>query len=613
MTDHMSTEFWLKCMGKSLPRAVAQPVQPMRVIEGTGSLHPHVVHGKLPKGAEVGLRLDGRRIVLEATADSGSSVPTARFYDDRDESLVLSVPDDVRQRLPVNEPCWTMLVSTENRLELMPIRVEEHQADTLGPRSFDEVCFSEERNTPEVVRHVVKGLEHAEWTADRIMELENLLCAKPFARDPVPELATGNDWVAWKARREIMAKPTPDDRALHLHLIKDVFDGQQEDGSWEGSVAKTGYGILQALAIRVPRDDPRILKAAEWLLERSQPERRPGMWMAREQQLNTWNRRDNTKTSWTEPDFDSFEGGLGVAHEREFVMQEAGQRVIPTCARGYSGLCDAMMHISAIAADALCQCGHADHPRVKDYFHSMTQLAAMFGYFYSCWGILDFHRGLEERGDAEPDFDLPERKEEYDIALRAIPYGYGRDADDLLFLAGCPQAAGVHRPDLADTNGWFPYTWHEIGVENHYALIGAYWQNADCWARSNRALAQYPGCVGSLTEFFALFQCHLYQTSLGEWSQGTPGGILRFITETTRLARTRDRVDASPLLRFAKLMVLRTVPWLREHQKKDGLWHHEDLPRWGDAVGYPAMGPRLGTYHILTALHAFGLLGRLRP
>ena len=60
-------------------------------------------------------------------------------------------------------------------------------------------------------------------------------------------------------------------------------------------------------------------------------------------------------------------------------------------------------------------------------------------------------------------------------------------------------------------------------------------------------------------------------------------------------------------------MVLKTIPWLREHQKEDGLWHHEDIARWGENARHPAMSPRLGTYHIVAALDAFGLLDRLQP
>jgi hypothetical protein len=234
----------------------------------------------------------------------------------------------------------------------------------------------------------------------------------------------------------------------------------------------------------------------------------------------------------------------------------------------------------------------------------------MFGYFCACWGILDFGEVVEALTGGGLDFD--QRSEEQSIALRSIPYGYGRDADDLRFLARVPQCPGIHRPDLADTNGWSPYEWRDIGSRDHYAVVGSYWENADCWAKTNRALAQFPGYRGSIAEFLALFQCHLYQTSLGEWDQGFPAGILRWIAEVTRRARAEHAIEDAPLLRFAKLMVLRTVPWLREHQHGSGLWRHDGLGRHGDGTRFQPLSPQLATYHIVSVLDAFGLLGKLR-
>lgn len=608
MPHPLSPESWLSCMGKDLPRAPVQPAQPMRVIEGQGQPHPHVVHGKFPEGSRIALKLCGGRILLVTATQSGADVPGARFHDDRDDRVVLDFPPDMRKLLPPRDPCWTMLVSGEEGMEVIPIRVEEHDADLLGPRIFDELIPSDGARPAQIVRHIVKGPEYAGWTPERLAELEQLLCSEPFAHDPLPQLSTGNDWVGWQTRREALSQPAGGDQELQQSLVDEVFSSQRGNGSWNDSVTETGYGILQAVAVGLSLDDSRIRMAAEWLVAQPQPAGRPGMWMAGARQLEEWN---TAMSGPADTDRGGFDVGRGVDAEKQFVMQEANQRVIPTCTRGFSGVCDAMMHISAIAADALCRCGYDGHPRVRDYMDTLTQLASMFGYFCSCWGILNYGRTVEPRGDREPDFNLPIRKEEHEVALRSIPYGHGRDADDLLFLANCPQTAGLHRPDLADTNGWSPYTWRDIGADNWYPLVGAYWQNADCWARSSRALTQYPGCEESLSEFFALFQCHLYQTSLGEWDQGSPAGLLRFVTEVTRLARQRKPVPDSDVLRFARLMVLRTVPWLRENQHDDGLWNHEDIPRWGDTASHPALSPRLNSYHIVSALRTFGLLGRL--
>jgi hypothetical protein len=567
----------------------------------------HVVGRRFPAGTTVGFRLRGQHVVLEQ-APEGEVTRQATFWDDRDPPLELRLSHEVLQALGVRDSWFGMLFDTGERLELLPIRVEEHGPDVLGPRLIDELEVPKNEGCPTtIVRHVVKGYSYGEWTPERHRELEDMLCSEPFRADPIELLADGDDWVGWKVRNEILRVPGPDDAKLRGRFVGEVFEGQGENGSWEDSPLKTAYGILRALSVNVPPEDPGVQRAAGWLLDWPQPIGRPGVWMLSERHLQEWN---DGKEGEVGKGPESFT--IGTSDEEAAVVREAGlQQVVPSCARNYSGLCDAMLHVSATAADALCRCGHTDHPRLKDYVNSMLQLGGMFGYFCACWGILDFDREIEERQGREPDFNR--RTEEYEIALKSIPYGYGRDSDDLHFLAWCPQCPGVHRPDLADTNGWSPYEWQDIGATDHFALVGSYWQNADCWAKTNRALAQFPACRGSITEFFALFQCHLYQTPLGEWDEGFPAGIFRWIAEVTRVARSEHAIDEAPLLRFARLMLLKTVPWLREHQGEDGLWDHHELPRWGGGERWPPPSPRLCTYHIVSVLDEFGLLAKLRP
>lgn len=372
-----------------------------------------------------------------------------------------------------------------------------------------------------------------------------------------------------------------------------IFAGQVENGSWDDSVVKTAYGILRALSIQIPPDDARIQKAAQWLLDWPEPVGRPGMWMQAKEHILEWNAIKNGEV---QTDRDSYFNTPPFTEEDYALCRgQEQQQVIPTCPRNNPAGCHSrILHPSATVADALCRCGYADHPRVRDYANTILQVGGMFGYFCSCWGIADFGVDIEDlRGNA-PDFN--QRTEEHEIALKSIPYGYARDEVDLLILARHPQYPGVHRPDLADTNGWVPYEWKEIGIENHFALVGSYWQNGDCWAKTNRALSQFPTWSGTIAEFFALFQCHLYQTPLGEWNQGFPAGIFRWIAEVTRTTRAKHSFEDSSLLRFAKLITLKTVPWLREHQKEDGLWHHNELPRFGGGKQNRPPSSRLGTY-----------------
>ena len=145
-----------------------------------------------------------------------------------------------------------------------------------------------------------------------------------------------------------------------------------------------------------------------------------------------------------------------------------------------------------------------------------------------------------------------------------------------------------------------PFLWYAIpGERRAFALVGTGWQNGDCWVKINRALSQHPSCPGSLTERQAVYQASRYQTSLGEWDQGFPAGMLAFLS-------VYDHATA-------RALAIKSVPWLRLHQGDDGLWHQETLPR--SVRGQPAQPaePRLATYHIVAALERFNLLDGLRP
>ena len=108
-------------------------------------------------------------------------------------------------RVPVSEQAAsiisrtvTVLVAGSGRGRLLPVKVQEHSPDVLGPRFIDELkdkC---------IVRHAVPGLPVHDWSDEAVAELMSLLCAEPFAADPVEALADGRDWVAWMTRNRIL-------------------------------------------------------------------------------------------------------------------------------------------------------------------------------------------------------------------------------------------------------------------------------------------------------------------------------------------------------------------------------------------------------------------------
>jgi hypothetical protein len=613
--DPLSVEFWAALMGCDLEGAPAGPLQPVRIRDGKITVHGGHVRWRFEPGTRVGPVAEGGRIAFAPT-EGGVEVE-----DDWGKPYTFDLAEDALALLPDGGKPAAMVVGRGKQMELVALRIEEHEPDPLGPRLVDEMRTSEGR-AHLLVRHVVKGYAQDEWTAERLRSLESLVCSEPLGIDPVPGLGQGDDWVGWKVRHEVLKEPAADDEALRQRLETEVFAGRAEDGSWDASPLRTAYGVLRALATDVPAGDERVQRAAQWLLDWPEPDGRPGMWLTDERRLRQW---DGARAGDRPGGADSLRGVEDHVTEDEvrWSREDPQQQVIPICARHYGGLCDAMMHVTGTVMDALCRCGHAEHSRVKNAASAMLRMGGYFGYFCSCWGILDFDYSLAGTPEAEPDFDDPNRAPEgilatlpdgstaYDVALRSLPYGYGRDGADLMALAHDPNFAGEHRPWLADTNGWVPYGWRETGVADHYALVGSYWQNADCWAKVNRGLSQLPGWPGTVAAFMGLFQCHLYQTALGTWDQGYPAGLLCQIADMTRLARQRP-TDARELY-LARAMVLKTVPWLRHNQKEDGLWHHEELPCERGYDRFPCIGPRLASYHVVSVLDEFGLLEGLRP
>ena len=85
----------------------------------------------------------------------------------------------------------------------LPLAIEEHSADILGPRFVDEL------RADCVVRHSIPGPPRDGWDAGRIHRLEHLLCSEPFRVDPISAIGECDDWVAWMTRNRVLDRPAP--------------------------------------------------------------------------------------------------------------------------------------------------------------------------------------------------------------------------------------------------------------------------------------------------------------------------------------------------------------------------------------------------------------------
>jgi hypothetical protein len=582
----INAESWAVLMGRDMERADLQPLQSVQLYGDRAIKLSNQTLKALGFSKQDRLRVkvkNGRCLLCKATS-RGSALQGGR----------VRVSARAAEAMSRNGGTCVIVGSREGQAEIMPVRVEEHGPDVLGPRFVDEL------SAQGVLRHATPGLPRQGWTPKALGELEGLLCSEPFCTDPVAVVAKGDDWVGWMTRNRLLEEPGPGDEELRERLVREVLYGREADGTW-GAVPATAYAILRLLALGEPVSSDAIQQAASWLLSLPEPPPRPGMWMLTPEYLTEWlskrqpgDSRDfgPTDFQWTGPDEEiNFFCWDFPAHEQDQFRGQEMQRVIPTCARHHAPACEPrMVHTSALVAHALLRCGYADDARLRRYVNTVFHLGGEWGYWCGC-GALGLYDSDIPAVEDDPDFDVRAAAEDGQLNLR--PWRWSADTAECALLANQPNAPerGTHLE---------PFSWHRLpGQEGAFALLGTGWQNGDCWAKTNRALAQHPSCRGSLVEDLAIFQASRYQTSLGEWDQAFPAGMLAFLSVYS---------DAE-----AKSLVAKTVPWLREHQADDGLWHHEELPRndWGKPAAPPE--PRLATYHILAGLRKFGLLSRLRP
>lgn len=582
----MDMNSWAQLMGHDLEQAVLQPLQPVRLgRDCTIRLHNPALRA---------LGFSGEDCLLAEMRDGVCALCRATSGGHALEKGKLPVSQAVAKALSPPDASGAVLVGRKGEAAIVPLYIQEHAPDVLGPR------FVDEWHGDRVVRHAVPGLSRDAWTSDALCGLEDLLCDGPFPVDPVPILAKGYDWVAWMTRNHIIGRPGSGDDRLQADLAGAIYCEQQTDGSWR-TVVDTGYAILQLLALGESPSGERVQRAGRWLLAGAEPPPHPGMWMLTDAYLQAWMavREPSAQrafapgeTQWAHPGRCSFYTFDTLPHEQAAFGDQEPQQVIPSCNRFAVPACEPRLtHISALVAEALLRCGYADHPRLRRYINTIFHLGGEWGYWCGCGAL-----GLDD-ADILPDEHPPNlnvRREARDGPADLSPWRW------IDRVSRCTQlfATATRSTAKLDKRGTHvdPFRWHRIpGQDRSYALLGTAWQNADCWMKVNRALARYPSCPGSLTEALAIYQASRYQTSLGEWNQAYPSGMLAF------LALYGDSA--------AKSLAIKTVPWLREHQADDGLWHVQGLVSSEEAV---SPEPRLATYHILAALHQFGLLERLR-
>jgi len=214
--DLYSLQFWNQFMGHNLPQAESQPLQPVIIEGGKLKIRSDTLRDRFSPGAKIGFQLHENHILLEELSD-GITI-------EKDGTHELELPEAIQNILPKEEQLFGMITNYNGHLEFMPICVQEHEPDVLGPRIIDELQKpTDETQTYTIVRHIVESFEYENLTDRRLQELEDLICSKSFSYDPLKELMTGNDWIAWKVKNEVLQQADTDDGKLRQGLINEVF------------------------------------------------------------------------------------------------------------------------------------------------------------------------------------------------------------------------------------------------------------------------------------------------------------------------------------------------------------------------------------------------------
>ena len=339
----MDVNRWAQWMGRDLEQAELQPLQPVRVGRDRAiRLHNPALRTLGFSGEDrlIVKGRDGACVLCRATGGGGAL-----------EKGRLPVAEAVAKVLSPPGASGAMLVGRKGEAAIVPLYIQEHAPDLLGPRFIDE--WRGDR----VVRHAIPGPPRDAWTPDALRDLEDLLCAEPFPVDPLPILAKGEDWIGWMTRNRIVGRPGTGDDRLRADLAGAVYGEQGADGSWR-SVVDTGYAILRLLALGESPSGERIQSAARWLLARPEPPPRPGMWMLTDAYLQEWMalREPSARRAfapgeiqWAHPGRCSLYTFDTLPHEQAAFGSQEAQRVIPPCNRFAVPACGPRLtHVSAL-------------------------------------------------------------------------------------------------------------------------------------------------------------------------------------------------------------------------------------------------------------------------
>jgi len=186
---------------------------------------------------------------------------------------------------------------------------------------------------------------------------------RQLRHDPLPLIESLETPLSVRTRREALARPCHDDAGLARRLAQAIARDQARDGSWQGLILATAWGIHDLLDCGVSPRNRSVRKGCAWLLSHQRP---PDPDLFPEVPP-----ADLSGMFYTE--HLAAETALGRSRHPEYRWEKK----TPSC------LALLPIYQTGAALGALCRCGRHDDPRVKKGFEALLRIRGPGGSYYT--------------------------------------------------------------------------------------------------------------------------------------------------------------------------------------------------------------------------------------
>ena len=298
------------------------------------------------------------------------------------------LPDWASQQLSLAAGDGLCITQREGRFFLKKLRLVERPTRVPGCTIIDEL------GQTEVVR--TYALLGDLGPANRADFEEMLSAVGKFRHDPLTPLKQAEGRIGLLARKELLGGWTKADRAGAAEYRRELTASQLDNGSWQGSVTRTGFAVIRLLEAAARPNSDAIARACRWLLSLPEPDGFPGLFLCTPELTDTFN-------EWRE------EMG-GVWKQFRLPRHEGRDAIVENCEMLGVGLpshrgCHAWsLWASSVALEALLRCGHASEERVSRGLNTLLAMR-LSGNTYWCANGMRRSDLTYPESSAAPDLD----------------------------------------------------------------------------------------------------------------------------------------------------------------------------------------------------------------